>query len=341
MKLDIDIVLLDESVVMHGFRALMKGGKLAEFKKNPVMLFMHNRPGPNAYAAAEDIILTIGRWYDIRIEGSQLLAKPDFDDDDDFAKKIQSKVEKGYYNAASVWIDPISVSDDPKLALPGQPGPTITEWGIFEASIVDIPNCRNALAIRNSAGKMLHLSASNHAEENDVLAYLQTLLVNQKNTDMDKKLLAAKLGLNENASDAELSDKLAVILDNAEKSTQLSAEMQGIKEENIRLKKEAEAAKIETLVDGAIRDLKLAAGDRDKFIKLAGADYATTKELIDGMKPYKPVESSLRVEGKDAPEFLKLSWDEIDRKNMLGLLREHPEAYKEKFKAKFGHEPGK
>ena len=100
-KLDVDFILIDDSVVMNGFRALITGAKLEAFKKNPVMLLMHNRALSSYEPADNDIILPIGKWYDIRVVGNQVLAKPDFDDDDAFALKIQKKVDKGYLNGAN------------------------------------------------------------------------------------------------------------------------------------------------------------------------------------------------------------------------------------------------
>jgi hypothetical protein len=106
----------------------------------------------------------------------------------------QKKVKKGYYNAASVWIDPIEVSDDESLLLPGQYGPTITKWSMREASIVDIPNCRNAVAIRNSAGAKILLSGNSDADAKEINNYLKTFLPNN-NSNMDKKILASKTWL--------------------------------------------------------------------------------------------------------------------------------------------------
>ncbi len=174
-KLKIDFVLIDESVVMNGFRALMSGAKLDGFIANPVMLFMHNRADGGALKTAEnDSMLPIGRWYDIRIENNKLLAKPDFDDNDVFAQKIESKVKGGYLNASSIWLDPIAASDAAALRIEGQSGVTVTKWGVLEASIVDIPNCRNSLAIRNSAGKKITLNGN--AETIEANQYLKTLV---------------------------------------------------------------------------------------------------------------------------------------------------------------------
>lgn len=339
-KLDIDFILIDESVVMNGFRALMNGSKLEAFKKNPVMLFMHNRAQAGFNALEDDAVLPIGKWYDIRVQGNQLLAKPDFDDDDDFALKIQNKVEKGYLNAASIWINPIATSEDESLALAGQRGPTITEWGVLEASIVDIPNCQNALAIRNSAGKKIALSG-NTGDDTDVINFLKTLSTD-KNKNMDRKLLCAKLGLEENATDAQISDALVAMKLAATNGTQLSAENKTLKDELIKLKADQEKAKIESLVDTAIKDTKLTADVRDKYIKLATADFDTTKELIDGMKPYQSIEQKLNA-GSDNKEevegLLKLSGHELYMTGKLERLRDlNPDQFKLKYKEAFGVE---
>jgi hypothetical protein len=321
-KLNIDFVLLDESVVQFGFRVLMSGVQLEGFKQNPVMLFMHAR-AQNGYFGGSletDAVLPIGKWYDIRIEGERLLAKPEFDDDDDFAQRIQKKVEKGYLNAASVALEPIAVSDEEELKLVGQPGGTVTKSSIGEASIVDMPNCKNALAIRNSAGKRIGLAGSDHNEE--ALTYLNSLI--HQNNNMDKKLLAARLGLSETASDAEISNKLAAVLGEAGKITEINAEVVKLKADKVdletkltQLEKTAKEEKVASLVDGAIAAKKLTAADRENYVKLATADFETTKKLIDAMKAYESPESRLSGGGASSNEsgelgeLVKLSGREL------------------------------
>lgn len=334
-KLNIDFILIDESVVMNGFRALMKGAQLASFKANPVMLFLHNRAtGDNA---TELVILPIGKWYDIRIDGNKLLAKPDFDDNDEFALKIQSKVDGGYLNGASIWLDPLAASDDSALMLPGQLGPTITKWGVLEASIVDIPNCRNALAIRNSAGKKIALSADTDSEINN---YLKSLI--PKKSKM-LKLLAVKLGLPDTATEEEVANKLAAVQSEAANVLSFKTENQQLKDKIVELNAAATSAKVEALIDGAISANKLAAGDREKYLKLAKADFDTTKELIDGMKPYKSIETQLSATTEsnagELAELTKLSGTDLWKQGKLERLQKlSAEQFKLKYKEAFGVE---
>lgn len=340
-KLNIDFILIDDSVVMNGFRPLMSGVQLASFKANPVMLFMHNRADGGMLASLdEDAVLPIGQWYDVRIEGNRLLAKPDFDDNDPFALKVQSKVEGGYLKGASIWIEPMAVSDDEALKLQGQQGPTITKWGVLEASIVDIPNCRNALAIKNSAGAKIVLNA-NAAYDASVHEYL--LSFTDKKQNMNKDLLCATLGLPSTATDSEIASKLAALKSGTENATQLSAENTQLKTAIANLKKEAQSKEVLSLVDGAIAANKLLPGDKEKFVKLATADFETTKELIDGMKPYKSIESQMNAAeiddaGKEELQtLLKLSGHELYLNGKLERVQELSEPhFKLKYKEAFG-----
>lgn len=84
-------VLHDETVNTYGFRMLTGGANLEEFRKNPVILLNH-----------KDWELPIGRWENIRIEGTQILADALFDEKDDIAVKIAGKVEGGFLRMASM-----------------------------------------------------------------------------------------------------------------------------------------------------------------------------------------------------------------------------------------------
>lgn len=341
-KLDLDITLIDGSVVRNGFRALMSGAQLDEFKANPVMLLQHNRPeGGYMKHATTDILLPIGKWYDIRVEGDRLLAKPEFDDDDELAVKIEGKVKKGYLNAASIWIDPITVSDDASLALPGQPGPTITKWGVLEASIVDIPNCRGALAIRNSAGNKVLLSGNGNDE--GVLDYLNSFLKQDNIKDMDKKLLCAKLGLADTATDGDISQALLAMQQKANDLSSVQAENAQLKLAMATLKQEQLSTKITALVQGGIDSGRILAGDKEKYEKLAAADYETTAALINGLAAAPTIQGQLsaaagasEVDKAELAELMKLSGHKLyldgklERLKLLSL-----ESFKLKYKEAF------
>jgi hypothetical protein len=352
-KLKIDFVLLDESVVMNGFRALMLGAELDQFKANPVMLFMHNRATEGVFEKnTKEVILPIGKWYDIRVEGNRLLAKPEFDDNDDFALQIQSKVEGGYLNAASIWIDPIAASDEEALMLPGQRLPTITKWGVLESSIVDIPNCRGALALRNSAGEKVFTLNASSPDEN-LLSLLHSINTNKNNMEI-LKTLATKLGLSDSASEADVLNKLTAVLAQAQSAETLKTENEQLKTAKeavdnklTALEAEQTKAKNEKLIDDAVAAGKLAAGEKDKWMKLAAADYATTEELINGLQPYKPVANQLNavnantdVDAKRLAELMKLSGRELYMQGLFPELEKlSAEVYAQKHEEYFKTKP--
>ena len=349
-KQSIPFTFIDESVVQYGFRVLMSGYQPGLFESNPVMLLMHNRAmgGFLGGAVTNDVLLPVGKWDDVKVDGKKLVGYPDFDDDDPMAVKVEGKVVKGYLNGCSVALVPLAVSDEPELKLPGQTGPTVTKWEIQECSIVDIPNCRNSLAIRNASGKQIHLSANNN-NTGEVIELLNSLLPN-KNKIMDKKILCAQLGLPETASDAEVTAKLAALNDSASKVATLTAEKEQLltaktnaENEVIQLKAVQETAKLEKLVDDAIAVKKLAAGDRDKYLKLAKADYATTKELIDSIQPYESISQGLSAEtnanATELQELLKLSGRDLYMEGKFGALKKlSMPHFKIKYKEYYGQE---
>lgn len=338
-RLDEPIILIDESVVRYGFRSLMAGAELDEFKANPVMLYLHNR---NALIGDTDSMLPIGKWVDIQVKGDKLIAFPEFDDDDEFAQKIQRKVQKGYLNAASIWIDPIEVSDDESLKLKGQPGPTVTKWGVLEASIVDIPNCRGALAIRNTAGEKVLLTGGD--SPGGVIDYLMSFLPNNNFQKMDQKILALKLGLSESATLEQIQEKLQQLLTLSQTFAGLKTENDSLKGQLVQVKLEASAKKVNDLIDGGIRDGKLAAGEKEIYVKLATADYDSVAALLDAKKPHETIESKLRVASIHTPEaadelktLLSMPAEKLYLEEKLERLKElSPEHFKLKYKEAFG-----
>ena len=91
---------------------LTSGADLSVFENNPVMLLNH-----------DDWELPIGRWENIRIEGTLILADAVFDEDDERAADVMGKVDRGFLRAASIGAWPgkslslIHISEPTRLAL--------------------------------------------------------------------------------------------------------------------------------------------------------------------------------------------------------------------------------
>ena len=322
-------VLHDETVTTYGFRMLTSGANLEEFRKNPVILLNH-----------KDWELPIGRWENIRIEGTQILAAALFDEKDDIAVKIAGKVEGGFLRTASMgaW-PPEEVSDAEELKLPGQTLPTVTRWTAREASIVTIGANHNALVLLDrQTGKPLDLT-----DASTVIRLMDRLNHSKNDSNMDNTLKEI-LKLQDSAQDAEVIGAVKQLIENHDR---LDRENQELKEAAARAeteRKEARRAEAVRLVDAAIADGRIHAAGKEAYLKLFDADFENTRATLDAIPRRQSVTGRIREgERQQATALSDLagkSWNELDKAGRLAELKDKaPELYREKFKAEFGTEP--
>lgn len=318
------LVISSEAENSNGFHVRTAGIELADFKANPLLLWMHVRPkGERA-----DEILPLGFWEDIEVENGKITGVPVFDDTDPFAMKIYNKVENGTIRMGSAGL---------------KPGVFLTENGkkwlststMKEASLVDIGSNKECLAV----------ALYDDNDEIITLAEAEQKYFNPKNKDMKLITLSenttALLKLAETATEADAHSAILnlVTLSESQKSTIASLEAAKKKAED-DLAAQVNLANKEalvTLVDKAVESRKITADQKETFIKLGEADFGSTKKLLDGMVGVATVNSQLGKGGKEVDELIKLSYEELDKSNKLVILKEKdPEAFKEKYKAKFG-----
>ena len=146
-----EVIISTEAVNSYGTRILTDGIDLEQFKRNPILLWMHRR---NYQGTAGPI----GRIENLRRDGAKLIGTPVFDQNDPFAKQVESKWENGFLRMASAGLEPLEVSDDPALVLDGQTRATVTRSRLVEVSIVDMGSNDEALQLYAS-GQLLTLSA--------------------------------------------------------------------------------------------------------------------------------------------------------------------------------------
>ena len=164
---------------------------------------------------------------------------------------------------------------------------------------------------------------------------------------MDKLTLALKLGLNHNASQTEVLNKLSALVEQtkllrSEKNT-LTANIEALNDRLKSLQKEALQKPATDLIDKAIRERKLTAGDRQKYLKLALVEFDTVKTLIEAMPAFESLETRLRA-GKDSQSFelselLKLSGRELYLQGKMERLKAlSPYHFQQKWKEYTGQE---
>lgn len=316
----------------HGFHVLPEGIDLTEYRNNPIMLWMHRRPKGESRTE----ILPLGFWEDFEVRDGKLTAVPSFDDTDDFAMSIYNKVENGTLRMASAGLKPGADAWEIREDVPW-----LVQSSMVEISLVDIGSDPEAFAI------VLY-------DENDNMIQLSTELIQSiaqpklnymKLIQLSAPDVLPVLGLEEGAKPEEVQAKINEVVQLAATQKTLITDLETKRQEaedklaeQINL---ANEAKVVTMVDAAVAARKITEGDKEQYVKLAKADFDTTKSILDGMKVSPAVKDQVQ-EGKtdEAGELLKLSWGDMDKSGKLPYLKlNHPEVFKAKYKEKFGKEP--
>lgn len=331
-------ILSDESVNNYGFWLPLSGAQLDQFKKNPVMLWMHNR----AWRGTKDEILPIGYWDNIRVENGKLLADAVFDESDEFAMSISEKVDNNVLRMASVGIRVIETSKDAKWIKPGQTTETPTKWALREASIVDIGSNNNALSLvfYDENDKMINLA---DGKTTLPLRLLEDKPDNLSNS-INMKKLSQLLQLAEGASEEQLADAIqAILTENKNLKDAKIAVEQKLSDYEAK-EKTARTNEAKSLLDAAVADGRIDADGRKTWENLFEKDHESAQATLAAIQKRPSVAGQLKDDNKlpERDTLAKLSWDELDKQGKLRLLKDkHADLYEEKFEQKFGKKPNK
>lgn len=329
----------DESLNTYGFRVLTEGIQLDTFKKNPVMLYNHNR----AWRGTTDEVLPIGFWENISKEGGKLVADPKFDDSDDFAKKIKNKVENKTLRSCSIGFRVLETSNSPEHLVPGQSRGTVTKCELVEISICDIPSNRNAVALYNKDGEIIALSDS---LDNLPVPAIKTdveTLHHSKTSEMDQlKIVAGFLGLSPDAQLAEIQKKINELQAAQTENVKLNADLKALKDAQTQTQKE----EAKTLLDKAIEDKLIDAKNRLDWEKNFETNFEGTKNILASLTPAPKLSDQLAKPGESKEVDPKLTYkgktfDELskeDPKALQELKEKQPEVFKQLYKSQYGKE---
>lgn len=308
----------------HGFYLVNAGGRFERFNENPVMLNMH------------DLNQLIGKWLNLRTEGSLLIADPEFDEGDTDALKIKGKVDRGYLKGASVGIiiNAAEWRTNPETKVEEL---YVTDWELFEVSIVSVPSNAGALTLKVYDGQCRLMSDETvrpHIENIIRLSLSEKeIQPTKKDVKMDGIKLTVEaivaLGIQEGADSAAIC---MAILALKKKADDAAADLKVEKEKNeATLKKQAE-----DLVNLAVTAGKIPADKKDQFVKLALADYDTAKAALDAIPEKKSLSAQIKGvvgAGTDIPagreNWTLLQWMKDDMAGLNKLKAEQPEVYEE------------
>lgn len=323
----------DESVVnKYGFRVLTSGIDTSQFERNPLMYYMHNR---NLYNLKGNEV--IGKWENLKKKSGKLVGEPIIDDKEKFAATIKGKVDRGFLRMASIGIQIIETSSDPKHLLNGQTRPTVTKCVLREISIVDEGANDNALQLYSETGTPIELSTGLTE-----IPELQKLNFKNEINMSQLKSVALALGL---AADATEPDVLSALATLKTGKTDAETKLKTIED----AQKELKTKEAKDLVGKASAVLKLEGDAKTSFetaySALFAADHDNTKTAVESLlsgagttKPdnkgavvlstfMKDVKGNAATEGSDAPSF-----DYLQKKNPTELARlkaDEPDTYQQ------------
>jgi len=320
-------VITTETKNSLGFRVRTAGIELADYNNNPLMLWMHQRPK----GTSKEEVLPIGNMLDVTLKENKLFGTPAFDATDDFAVKLYDKVENGTLRMLSAGLLPLSWSKDADGDI------WLETSKLKEVSLVDIGSNSEALAVTlyDESDRMITLSL----EE----------ITNNLKPEIDMKLIQLNadvlplLKLADGATAEDVQTAIGNLITLAETKEQEVLKLTNERNDfetklDAEVKKSIDARNL-TLVTLAADENKFVKGEIPNWLKLAEADYEGTKKVLDGMTGQKKVADQLTGDEKLSNEFVKLSWSELEAKNMLLTLKDKDfPLFKEKFKAEFNVE---
>lgn len=302
-----EAVISTSALNAYGTRILTEGLDIEQYKKNPIVLYMHRR------GSREDI--PIGIMENIRVDGDKIFGTPKIDKDTEEEKVIAAKWERGTLRMLSAGIDIIECSDDPQYLVQGQTRPTIIRSRLFEVSIVDVGANDDALQVRlYNDGKQLTLAKD---EDNDLLPLLKPDDKPQNTTFQMNEILMA-LGLSPTATEADATAAIKALQTQNETLTLA------------RITDAVTAAREKGLITEAQEPKMLELGQK--------AGIETLRDTLSMMTPARRPSDFIDEKGS-GNGHQTLAWDKLSDEKKMTLRRENPMQYVQAFKAHYGVAP--
>ena len=307
------IRMSSESLNCYGTWIRTSGLQLDQFKRNPVMLWMHTRG------------LIIGFVKDVKREGEELTGVPVFDEVTEESRRAKAQWDKGSLRMGSPCIEVLETSDDPKLRKPGQTAPTITKAKLLEFSLVDIGGNDDNIRLmwdgeevkKENAGSKLLLAKNNNDKQN---------VMNESKI----QAIALMLGKGAECSLEELKKEIKSLLLAKTECENLRAQVATLNADIKAMK----SAGIVALVDEAVSAGKIDAEKKAHFVALGeqvGAESLklTLEAMRSAVKP-----TAVLNRGGEARVVKK--WSDATEAELKLLREENPEEYKRLYKEEFG-----
>lgn len=304
--------ITNDSLNSYGTRVLTAGMNVAQYQRNPVLLYMHERGN------------VIGYVKDLKVENGEVTGELMFDEASELSIRCKKQYEFGSLKMVSIGLDILETSEDPELLVVGQTSPTITKSKLFEVSLVDVGANDDAIVLKKD-GRQITLGRDGECP----LPLIDNNKPSKQKSEMETKTIALQLGLPETATETEITAKLG--------------ELNAAKQENERLKKEKETltlTSITAVVEKAVGEKRIGTDKKDEFINL-GKEIGQEKleRIISAMSPQMKLSAVVGHQGGASTQhatYKKLS--DVPSAELLTLRKEQPEEYKRLYKEEYGME---
>ena len=302
----------------YGSRVLTEGIDLEQFRRNPILLYMHQR-------CFDGHTLPIGFVDNLRIDGDRLIGTLVFDENDGFAMQVYDKWEHGFLRMVSAGLEIVETSKAPEHLLPGQRRETISRSRLEEVSVVDIGANDDAMQFTRG-GQVLMLA---NGEPSDGLPLLEETPEKKETQDnnnpnpkkMNKETLPL-LGLAEDATEQQVHEAVRLMKERADKAESL------------------ELASVTAAVEHAITEKRITADKKEHFVELGKkVGLASLNETLSLMRPAQKPTDVITQENKPATgyaEYKKLS--EVPEDELRTMRKDNPREYARLYKAEYGIE---
>lgn len=325
------ITISSDTVNGRGFRVATTGIRLDRYGGNPVLLWMHQRG------------TVIGQMRELRVEDGNLTGEPWFDEATQLSRQLKEQYEKGSVRACSMGIEVIDVQE---VATKEGRVLVVTDSELFEVSLVDVPENPDSVVLRHRGGdippeQLTRLAKAGGKEGPDGTtkgtSHNPTTIKQEK---MNINELAALLGLGEGANEKEVREAIKEMLLCKERLADANETIRRLNEEignAERQRQEAELAHVTRMVDKAVREQRITADKRERFINLgkkAGA--GELEQLLDEFKAPRRIIDTL-ARGGDGGQWRKLS--DVPAGEVARLRKEQPQEYARLYEAEYGIKP--
>lgn len=312
----------NESVNSYGFRVLTSGMEVAQYQRNPVLLYMHERGQ------------VIGYMKDVQVKDGEVTGEPVFDEATELSKRCKKQFDFGSLKMVSAGLEIYETSDDQAQLAKDQKRPTVTRCRLYEVSLVDIGSNDDAIVLKMgsrtanlAAGEECPLPLiTNHSSLNTNELSNPN---NNENSMMTLKDVALMVGLQETATEAEVRDRMKLMLDEHNRLAEAEKKLS-----------ELARQRVVALVDKGIAEKRIGAEKREEMIALLGKLSADEAEkLIQGMavqlKPSDLIQPGAGATLGATPEGWK-SLHDVPADRLMKLKAERPDEYKRLYKAEYG-----